>query len=74
MSGTNYGKRYGPEGRWLGSTYVLVDRIRFGESEIVMALRTTLGAEVVSRRGTADVFLEVYCDGKPEDSYLGETM
>ena len=39
-----------------------------------MALRTTLGAEVVSRRVTTDVLLVGNGNGKPEDYYLGETM
>ena len=48
--------------------------IRFGVLALGMALGTTLGAEVGSRRGPADVLLVGNGNGKPDDSCLGEKM
>ena len=44
------GKRYGPEGEWLGVTYGTGERIILGESVLGMVLGTTKGSEVGSRQ------------------------
>ena len=48
--------------------------VDLGGSARVMALVVTLGAVVISRRGTTDVFWGGNGDGKPEGYCLGETM
>ena len=57
----------------MGSTYVSGERIKVGELKIGISLGTTMGAELLSRRGPTDVFLGGNGDGKYEDSCLVET-
>ena len=62
VSGINGSKKYSPEGEWLGITYKTGERIKFGESVLVMVMGKTQRAEVGSR-GSGD--------GKYEDSFFG---
>ena len=53
--GINDGKRQGPEGEWLGSTYGSGQRIIFGLSELGMVPEATLGSDIVAIRGPTDM-------------------
>ena len=56
VSGIKDGKRYGPEGEWLGSTYESEEMSKFWESALGTELGKKLGAELGYIRGPTDMF------------------